>query len=165
MRRVNQKPQCKPTRRKRGPTKPTKPTINPKRLHLTAKRTIFQPTVFSPTISHTTISYTKNLVHESISSNDLLPSAHSTTGSDNQNNDTTYFPSGTMDLVGYMETAERLNQLNNINHLNRSNHQLHQTAAHQNPQQNTHLPPHPKRKPNPTKSRTKPRKPLTSKQR
>nr|WOK43314.1 MAG: hypothetical protein [Apis mellifera filamentous virus]WOK43621.1 MAG: hypothetical protein [Apis mellifera filamentous virus] len=46
-----------------------------------------------------------------------------------------------MDLVGYMETAERLNQLNNINHLNRSNHQLHQTA-YQDPQHNTHLPLH-----------------------
>lgn len=46
-----------------------------------------------------------------------------------------------MDLVGYMETAERLNQLNNINHLNRSNHQLHQ-PAYQDPQHNTPLPLH-----------------------
>jgi hypothetical protein len=96
--------------------------------------------LFTYDLSHDDLLH-KNLLH-SVSSNDLLPSAHSTTGSDNQNNDTTYLPSGTMDLVGYMETAERLNQLNNINHLNRSNHQLHQTAAYQNPQQNTHLPPH-----------------------
>ena len=96
--------------------------------------------LFTYDLSHDDLLH-KKLLHESVTSNDLLPSAHSNTGSDNQNNATNCLPSGTMDLVGYMETAERLNQLNNINHLNRSNHQLHQTA-YQDPQHNTHLPLH-----------------------
>lgn len=96
--------------------------------------------LFTYDLSHDDLLH-KKLLHESVTSNDLLPSAHSNTGSDNQNNATNCLPSGTMDLVGYMETAERLNQLNNINQLNRSNHQLHQTA-YQDPQHNTHLPLH-----------------------
>lgn len=96
--------------------------------------------LFTHDLSHDDLLH-KDLLHEGVSSNDLLPNEHSTTGSDNQNNAPTSLPSGTMDLVGYMETAERLNQLNNLNHLNRSNHQLHQ-STHQNPQQNTHLPLH-----------------------